>query len=115
MGLATKQQILESCDWDFDEFDVEKWGRVRIRALSAKERLDLVGEFGSGGLSNDQAAGFFCKLIALAVVDEANRQVFDMNGDIEKLKSRNWNRLQFVADRIMEFNGMNKTSGDAKN
>jgi hypothetical protein len=107
MSLASKEQILKSNDWDHEEFDVPKWGRIRIRALSAKERLELVQTFGDGQLKNDSACEFFCRLIALSIVDENGVQVFSADADVEALKTRNWNRLHFVAEKIMQFNGLN--------
>jgi hypothetical protein len=112
MSLATKQAILASQDWDSEEFEVQKWGTVRIRALSALERLNLVREFNAGQVTNEKAFEFFVRLIAISVIDEAGRQVFDMNGDLEALQTRSWKRLQEVADRIMVFNGMNKAAAE---
>jgi hypothetical protein len=116
MSLATKQGILTAQDWDSEEFEVPKWGTLRIRALSAMERLNLVREFNAGQVSNEQAFGFFVRLIAMSVVDSEGRQMFDLNGDLEALQTRSWQRLQFVADRIMQFNGMTSGNEDsAKN
>jgi len=106
MALARKSDILAAMDWDFDEFEVDKWGTVRIRALSAGERLDIVRQFGEGKLTNENAFAFFARLIALSMVDEEGNLLFDPDKDIDAIQSRNWNRLQFVADRIMIFNGM---------
>lgn len=106
MALATKADILAAIDWDFDEFEVEKWGNVRIRALSAGERLEIVKQFGEGKLTNENAFAFFAWLIAKSMVDEDGQLLFDPDKDIDLIQSRNWNRLQFVADRIMAFNGM---------
>lgn len=111
MTLATREQILSAQDWDYEEFEVPKWGRVRIRALSAGERLQLVTEFGSGQLTNEQAFAFFTRLIAQSLVDETGRQLFDTAEDIPSLQTRSWQRLQFVADRIMAFNGMTQEDG----
>ena len=114
MSLATKQSILGVQDWDCEEFEVPKWGTIRIRALSALERLNLVREFNQGPLANEKAFDFFVRLIALSIVDDSGAQVFDMNGDLEALQTRSWQRLQFVADRIMAFNGMGKTDEDTE-
>lgn len=107
MTIGNKDAVLSAIDWDFEEFDVPAWGRVRIRSLSAKERLDLAKQYGANRLTNDDACDFFCRLIAISVVDDAGKQVFDLNGDVQALSTRNWNRLKFVAEKIMSFNGMN--------
>jgi hypothetical protein len=108
MTLVGKQDILAAIDWDFDEFEVPKWGTVRIRALTAGERLELVKQFGGGNLTNEDAFAFFTRLIAMSLVDAAGSQLFDAANadDVAALQTRNWSRLQFVADRIMAFNGM---------
>jgi hypothetical protein len=106
MGLATKAEILSAQDWDYDEFDVEKWGRVRIRALSAAERLAIVRQFGDDTISNEHAFVFFARLIASSMVDENGELLFDPDKDIEALQGRSWSKLQFMAERIMAFNGM---------
>ena len=108
MALVNKAGILSALDWDFDEFDVPKWGTVRIRALTAGERLELVKQFGGGQLTNEDAFDFFTRLIAMSLVDDNGQQLFDPANvvDTQALQTRNWNRLQFVADKIMAFNGM---------
>lgn len=115
MSLATKQTVLAVQDWDSEEFEVPFWGTIRIRALSAMERIILVREFDAGKLKNEQAFGFFAKLIAMSIVNEDGTQMFDMSGDLELLQSRSWARLEEVADRIMQFNGMTKTEDVEKN
>lgn len=113
MTLATRNEILNAIDWDFDEFDVPKWGTVRIKALSAAERLALVKQFGGGSLGNDEAFAFFTRLIALSLVDANGKLLFDPENpeDVVALQTRNWGRLEHVANRIMAFNGM---SGEAE-
>ena len=109
MTLASKAAIFAAQDWDCKEIDVPSWGRIKIRSLSAQERLDLAKQFSGNRLTNEEACNFFCRLIAMAVVDEDGRQVFDLEGDIQALSTRNWARLKTVADEIMSFNGMNES------
>ena len=59
MGLVNKAGILSALDWDFDEFDVPKWGTVRIRALTAGERLELVLYDGSVVMTNAAGRAIF--------------------------------------------------------
>lgn len=106
MGLASKEQIFAAQDWDCEEFEVEKWGTIRIRALTARERLDLVKQFGNGSLTNDDAFEFFTRLIVQSVIDVDGKPLFDSEQDMELLQNKSWPKLQAVADRIMEFNGM---------
>lgn len=104
--LSTKLEILDSHDWDTEEFEVEKWGTVRIRSLTAKERLDLVRQFGSGNLSNDEAFGFYTRLLAMSLIDGDDKPLFTTDEDMQALQNKSWPRLQSVAEHIMEFNGM---------
>ena len=109
-SLASKHDILTAQDWDTTTFDVEKWGTVRIRSLSAKERLDLIRLAGGadGQLANDEAMKFYVSIIAMSLIDEAGQQIFDAanDEDIAMLQTRCWARLEHVATKIMEFNGM---------
>lgn len=105
MTLATKRSILDAIDWDYEEFDVPDWGRLRIRALSAAERLQLAREYGDGDLTPEKALRLYSWLIVLSVVDEAGHQMFD-DGDCEAIERRNWNRIQTISERIFAFNGM---------
>jgi len=107
MAVLTRDAILAAKDWDFEEFDVPKWGgSIRIRALSAGERLQLAKDAGSEHLEGDEAFRFFFKVIALSVVDDAGALMFDPSNDYEALLAKSWDTLQLVANRIMAFNGM---------
>lgn len=110
--ISNKAAILSAIDWDFEEFEVPKWGTIRIRALSAAERLQLVRDFGNGDLDSEQAFAFFARLVGMSLVDEEGKQLFDPGNtaDMDDLLSRNWNRLQMVAERILLFNGMGSES-----
>jgi hypothetical protein len=105
VALANKRSILDAIDWDYEEFDVQDWGRLRIRALSAAERLKLSQEYGEGDLTPSRALRLYAWLIVASVVDEDGRQVFD-SSDYEAIENRNWNRIEAIAERIFAFNGM---------
>lgn len=106
-SILTREAIFKAKDWDYDEFAVPKWGgTLRIRALSAGERLRLAQEAGGEQIEGEQAFRFFAKLICLSVVDAEGEPVFDLERDYEPLLSRDWGTLQLVAQRIMAFNGM---------
>ena len=42
----------------------------------------------------------------MSVIDNEGQQLFNDPGDVKLLRKRNWDRIQEVADRVMEFNGM---------
>lgn len=108
MGLANKESILNCIDWDYDEFDVPGWGTVRIRALSAKERLDFATQYGSAEQDAEAGFLFLSQVVMTSIVDENGKQVFDAGTDPLLLLGKNWNRIKLVADRILEFNGMSE-------
>lgn len=107
MGLANKESILSAIDWDYDEFDVPEWGTVRIRALSARERLDFA-ELAAQDQTTEAQFLFLAKVVMASIVDEHGGQVFDVGFDPLELLGKNWNRIKSVADRILKFNGMNQ-------
>lgn len=120
--VATKEAILNAQDWDFDVFPVQGWGDLRIRSLSAEERLILAAQYAGQQLTNSDACDFYLMLIALSAVDDAGKQLFEvelksehnkkwfeMGLDARKLIGRNWNRLKSVAEKIMAFNGMGES------
>jgi hypothetical protein len=106
MGLANKESILNSIDWDYDEFDVPGWGTVRIRALSAKERLEFSQLAEEANHTQENGFVFLAKVVMASIVDENGSSVFDKNADPQQLLGKNWNRIKTVADRILKFNGM---------
>ena len=101
MGLANKESILSAIDWDYDEFDVPGWGTVRIRSLSAEERI-AIGEEHKAGVPQ---ATITCNLIGLSLVDETGESVFSSD-DAHKLLTKNAARLELVTKRILKFNGI---------
>ena len=117
MALATKQSIASSKDWEFTDIEVPKWGTVRIRSLSAKERLNLVKQVEGRDLTNEEAMEFYAGLIALAMIDEDGSPVWTMPDDLEVLQNRDWPKLEMVGKKIMSFNGMDSASNEeiAKN
>jgi hypothetical protein len=111
MSVLTRDAILAAKDWDYDEFDVPKWGgRIRIKALSAGERLRLLREADGDELHGEAAFRFFATIIALSVVGDDGQRLFDEKADCDLLLNRDWNTLQFVAERIMQFNSMDAGS-----
>jgi len=107
MGLLNRETILAAIDWSYEEFEVPKWGgTLRIRALSAKERLQLAAEVSGEEVKGQEAFLFFAKVVCLSVVDGDGTPVFELERDYDGLMSKDWDTLTMVANRIMEFNGM---------
>jgi hypothetical protein len=113
--VSTKERFFASQDYETKVLDVPKWGAMRVRELTAQERLDLVEAVSGEDLKNEEACEWFCKLIAMSAIEDDGQPIFDMNGDIQKLKQKPWRLLQDIANQIMSFNGMEDTEEAAKN
>lgn len=110
-----KQQILAAKTWPTFDFEVPMWGgSIRIRALSAGERLALAKEAGGDKLDGEAAFRFFAKVICMSVIDDEGRLVFDTEADYQLLLARDWDTLQLVAQNVMRFNGMSGDDGDTE-
>jgi len=114
MAYATKDGIAAAHDWEVCEYDVPEWGGViRLRSLSALERLQLVKQFRDETAQNDNAFMFYATLITMSQVDEHGNQFWRLDNDTATLQSRNWNVLERVARKIMQINGMGNEEQDA--
>ena len=105
MSLATREGILGCKDADTSEIAIDCWGTLRIRSLTAMERLMLARDYAKENLTPELATEFYCKLIVLAVVDEAGDQVF-VGEDLDGLQAKNWRMLEQAAQEILRFNGL---------
>lgn len=105
MGFATMADIVSAVDWDYTTVDVAGWGTVRIRALSAQERLDMAERVAdnNGPQSLFRAAAL---VIALSLVDENGRQLFGPEDDPNILLTKNWSNVEKLFHAIMAFNGI---------
>ena len=110
MALASKHDILNCQDFKTTTIDVDCWGQVCIRELSANERVELVSiaQGKDGEVANEDATLFYTKLVAMSLVDDKGSRLFDPNNpdDLEALKTRAWQRLEHMAEKVMAFNGM---------
>uniref|UniRef100_A0A6M3L8P0 Tail assembly chaperone n=1 Tax=viral metagenome TaxID=1070528 RepID=A0A6M3L8P0_9ZZZZ len=110
MAIATRDTILGAYDNETRDIDGKGWGTLRIRTMSAAERLMLTKKYQTETLTNDQAAAFYCELIAMCLVGEDGRRLFDTNGDIEVLQTRDWKLIELVVGEILAFNGLAENS-----
>lgn len=106
--VLTRQQIIDAVDADYEQFEVPMWGMVRIRSLSAAERLDLAESVSEKSLTPSELFGFYAQLIAHSLVDDAGRELFDAENveDLRLIQDKSWNRLEEVGKRILKFNAM---------
>ena len=116
--ISSKEQFEAMEDADHDQWEVRSWGTVRIRSLSAEERLQLAELGSSDGLTAMELFDFYARLIALSLVDAENRLLFDADSEPDRaiIKRKNWSRLEEVGRRILRFNAMSAgDEGEGKN
>ena len=117
--MSLSREALERIDdADYDQWEVPAWGTVRIRSLSANERLQLAELGSSDGLTAMELFDFYARLIALSLVDAENRLLFDADSEPDRaiIKRKNWSRLEEVGRRILRFNAMSAgDEGEGKN
>ena len=109
MGLANKQHILGNTHWETHTFDVVGWGEVRIRSLSAAQRVAAI-TMASAMEESDKPAGeraidFVLAMVAMSVIDENGACMFT-DDDLPKLREVDYRKLERIAEVALEFNGM---------
>jgi len=100
MNILDRETILAAEDGAREYVELPEWGGgVYVKAISAKDGLEIVGQGAADGPS------FMEKLLARAIVDEAGRPIFteeDMPFVMEKPRAA-VNRLMEAAMRVSGF------------
>lgn len=107
MALLSRDDILSVRDLTFAVVPVPEWGgEVRLRTLSGKERdhfeQSLVKTKGNKQVSNYDNAR--ARLVALCMVDDSGRRLFNSTKEIEMLGDKSVAALQVVYNKCMEMN-----------
>jgi len=108
MGLLTKQEILAAADLSIEDVEVPEWGGVvRVRALSAAERDRFEDSLmtGRGKKRQFSMMNARAKLVALTVVDEQGKQIFN-DQDVAALGAKSAAALSRVFDAAMRLAGL---------
>lgn len=106
--VLNRETILSAQDVVYEEVEVPEWGgKVRVKALSGKERDEyessLVSSRGKDmqvNLLNARA-----KLLCLCIVDENNNRLFS-NADVEKLGEKSAAALDRIFKVAQKLSGL---------
>lgn len=111
MALATKEQILNSIDFDVKDVDVPRWGTIRLREMTVEDRLALTARNKNGEkLEGMEAVEFLCDIIATSAVNEDGSLMFTMD-DVKQLTSKSYKNIMLLADEAMILSGLKAEEG----
>jgi hypothetical protein len=108
MSLLTREEILQADDLPTEDVPVPEWGgTVRVRTLKGVERdrfEDSITEQ-RGKQAHVIAENLRAKLVALSIVDEQGRRLFD-RADVRKLGEKSAKALDRVFDVAQRLSGI---------
>jgi hypothetical protein len=118
-GLLTRDAILAAQDLKFDTVEVPEWGgRVRVMALSGKERDRFEASIWQTNGKNREAnmQNLRAKLVALSVVDKTNKRLFE-DRDVALLTNKSAAALERVYSVAAKLSGISPSDAEelAKN
>lgn len=105
-------QILHARDLKTEEVDVPEWGgTVLVRALTAKERLDLARDMTGpdGAINRSATLDLQITLPFLCMVDLDGHRLFDSPDDLKLLHQKSAAALERVFDVAQRLSAMTKT------
>jgi hypothetical protein len=108
MALLNRDQILDYDDLKTVDVEVPEWGgSVRLRMLTAKERdaFEASTVETRGNKMKQNLANIRARLVALCIVDEDGKRVFD-SGDVSRLGEKSAAALQRLFMKCNELNGL---------
>ena len=92
MGLKNKVE-------DIGEVDVDPWGKLRVKALSAKWISDTAKTYGTGNLTNDKALDYYVELVASSVVDDSGQPELKTEEEKQEFADNSFRSIQKLANR----------------
>lgn len=104
----TRDQILSAPSRVYRDVAVPEWGgNVRIRSMTGTERDAFESSLTvtKGGKSKPNTVNFRARLVALSIVDEDDKLLFNP-ADVNALGQRSVAALQRVFDACNELNGI---------
>jgi hypothetical protein len=108
VALLNRDQILDYDDLKTVDVEVPEWGgSVRLRMLTAKERdaFEASTVETRGNKMKQNLANIRARLVALCIVDEDGKRVFD-SGDVSRLGEKSAAALQRLFMKCNELNGL---------
>lgn len=116
MTIATREELLRTSRFKTKDCDLEGWGAVRIRELTAKQ-LSFLAKLDKA--DQEEAGRVYSRLAAMSLVDGDNGLLFDPDNaaDIEALQGKPWSSLETMAAEVIAFNGFGEkdVEGRSKN
>lgn len=109
----SREDILHARDLKTEEVPVPEWGgTVLVRALTAKERLDLARDMTGADGAIDRAATLDLQITLpfLCMVDMDGKRLFDSHDDLIVLQSKSAAALERVFDVAQRLSAMSKTA-----
>lgn len=107
--ILNKDQILEANDLKTETVDVPEWGgSVLVRSLTGTDRDAFEASMitvSTDGTRKPNMSNMRAKLVALTVVDEAGRLVFDVS-DVDRLARKSAAALERVFMAAQRINGI---------
>lgn len=110
MALLSKHDILNADDRKVEEVHVPEWGgSVLVRSLSGRERDEFEASTIDKKTGKPTMENFRAKLVALCVVDEEGRRLFETRADVAILGNKSVAALQRVFNKAQELNGFSES------
>lgn len=111
----SRDQILKVNDLKTEAVEVPEWGgTVLVRALTAKERLDLTREMtgADGKINRDATLDLQIRLPYLCMVDESGARLFESEADLIALQSKSAAALERVFGVAQRLSALTKQAAD---
>lgn len=106
--LLSREQILGAADLASEIVDCPEWGgQVRVRALSAADRLEIARRvMGENGEPDDKRALDLSIIIpAWCIIDENGQRLFG-EADVQALGEKSGVPLQRITEAVQRLSGM---------
>lgn len=106
--FLTKEQILGINDLKIVTLYVKDWdAEVRLKTLSSSERDAFERQvFARGDMEKADLDNFRAKLVALVLVDNNGKRIFNNPKDVEELGRKSANALDFIFNKAQELCGL---------
>lgn len=107
--LLTRDAILNAQDLRYQIVEVPEWGGdVRVRGLSARERLDIIKSItdADGKVDTAKSVDLQIKVPFLCMVDDTGARLFTDVADVARLGEKSTAALDRVFDAARKLSGL---------
>jgi|SRR6476661_6002529 len=116
MAILSREEIIQVDDRKLKEVPVPEWGgSVMIRSLTGRERDDFeqsTVKTNKRGQQEQNFENFRARFVALCVVDENGRRLFQSRQEVALLGNKSVAALQRIFNEAQEMNGMSQEDVD---